>query len=58
MKAHGLVQCNFPWTAHYYNQVIAFTKKLGLHLARNMCLELFVKANTFFHSYVMSQDSA
>ena len=29
MKAHDLVQCYFPWTAQrYYNQVLAFTKRL------------------------------
>ena len=33
MKGNGLVQCYFLWTVqHYYKQVLAFTKKLGLFL--------------------------
>ena len=35
MKGHERVQYHFPWTAqHYYNQVLAFTNKLGLRLAQ------------------------
>ena len=39
MKGNGLVQCFFPWTAErFYNQVLAFSKKLGLPLANIVCV--------------------
>ena len=47
---YRLVQYNIPWTTQrYYNQVLAFTKKLGLRLAHIMyyaLTKIFVKADT------------
>ena len=46
MRGYGLVQCYFPWTVQlYYNQVLTFTNKLGLHSKGRP--SFFVKGNTY-----------
>ena len=50
MKGHELFQCYCPWTAqHYYNKVIAYTKRLVLQ-----CVLSFCKKWYFYHSIFSS----